>query len=57
MITDSRLTLDHDTFKHFGWGIGFNGFSADAQADGDDDLSAKLEYGYQGLMLYLRLLF
>ncbi len=56
LITDTRLTLDHDTFEHFGWGIGFNGFSADAELEGDD-LNADLEYGYQGLMLYARLLF
>jgi hypothetical protein len=55
LITDTRLTLDHDTFSNFGWGIGFNGFQADAHLEGNDDLSTDLEYGYQGLMLYLRL--
>ncbi len=57
LITDTRLTLNHDTFEHFGWGIGFNGFQVDANVDGNNDLSAELDYGYQGVMLYLRLLF
>jgi len=56
LITDTRLTLDHDTTRHVGWGIGFNGFQADAEVEGDDDLSSELQYGYQGVMLYLRLL-
>jgi hypothetical protein len=57
LITDTRLTLNHDTFEHFGWGVGFNGFNVDATVEGDDDLTADLEYGYQGVMLYLRLIF
>ncbi len=53
-ISDSRLTIEHDTFDHFGWGVGFNGFKIDGSIDGDNGLTADLEYGYQGLMLYLR---
>jgi len=53
-ISDSRLTIEHDTFEHFGWGLGFNGFKIDGNIEGDGDLEADLEYGYQGLMLYLR---
>ena len=54
LITDTRLTLEHDTFHNFGWGIGFNGFRVNGQIDGNSDLVAKLDYGYQGLMVYLR---
>ena len=53
-IGDLRLTVEHDTFEHFGWGIGFNGFKVDGHIEGDGPLEADLEYGYQGLMLYLR---
>jgi len=56
LITDTRLTLEHDTFKNFGWGIGFNGFQADAEIQ-DGDLDGDIEYGYQGLMLYVRMMF
>lgn len=53
-ISDSRLTIEHDTFEHFGWGLGYNGFRIDGSIEGEDDLRADLEYGYAGLMLYLR---
>lgn len=56
LISDVRLTLEHDTFENFGWGIGLNSFRSDAKVE-DDDLSTELEYGYQGVMLYLRLMF
>jgi hypothetical protein len=56
-ISDTRLTVENDTFEHFGWGIGFNGFKIDGSIDGDNGLTADLEYGYQGLMLYLRCYF
>jgi len=56
-VNDNRLTLDHDTFDHFGWGVGFNGFRTSAHAEGDNGLNADLEYGYQGLMIYLRTFF
>ena len=54
LITDTRLSIENDTFKNFGWGIGFNGFRVAGQVDGNSDLVAKLDYGYQGIMLYLR---
>jgi hypothetical protein len=57
LITDTRLTIDHDTFEHFGWGVGFNGFSADATLKGRDGLKSDIEYGYQGLLIYLRFMF
>jgi hypothetical protein len=57
LVTDMRLTIDHDTFEHFGWGFGFNGFQADATFEGSNGLKSDIEYGYQGLMLYARVLF
>jgi hypothetical protein len=54
LVTDTRLTLENDTFKNFGWGVGFNGFRVNGDFQGNGDLSAKLDYGYQGLMIYLR---
>lgn len=53
-IGDLRLTVENDLFEHFGWGVGFNGFKVDGNIEGDGRLEADLEYGYQGLMLYLR---
>lgn len=54
VVTDTRLTLDHDTFKNFGWGIGLNSFRVDGRVEGNGDLTSRLGYGYQGLMVYLR---
>ena len=53
-IRDTLLTLDHDTFKHFGWGIGYNGFDLNATIQGDHGLQADIGYAYQGLMIYAR---
>lgn len=53
-LGDNRLTLEHDTFDHFGWGLGFNGFRLDGSVDGQSNTEAHLDYGYQGLFLYLR---
>ena len=55
-LIDNRLTLAHDWFEHFGWGIGFNGFSLDAELE-DDNLTSDIEYAYQGLIIYLRAYF
>jgi hypothetical protein len=56
-ISDTRLTLEHDTFENFGWGFGFNGFQLNGKAEGNGDRSAQIDYGYQSVMLYLRFFF
>jgi len=56
-IIDTKLTFEHDPFKHFGWGIGLNSFALDVELEGEDDLDADVEYGYSGLMIYLRTFF
>jgi hypothetical protein len=56
VVNDTRLTIEHDTFEHLGWGIGYNAFSLDGHVD-DGDENLELEYGYQGLMVYLRTYF
>lgn len=55
-IADNRLVLNHDSWEHVGWGVGFNGFRVDATAQGDD-LKAQFDYGYQAVMVYLRFYF
>ncbi len=52
-LADNRLSLEHNLFEHVGWGIGFNSFTLDASVE-DDDLTADVEYAYQGLMIYVR---
>lgn len=53
VLVDQRLSIEHDTFEHVGWGLGFNSFNLSANVQ-DDPLSADIEYAFQGLMLYLR---
>lgn len=53
-LADNRLALEHDTWEHFGWGIGTNNFTIDAEAEGNGSLTADLEYAFSGIMLYLR---
>lgn len=55
-IADRTLALEHDLFKHVGWGVAYNGFDLDVQIE-RDPLTADIEYGYQGLLLYLRTYF
>jgi hypothetical protein len=53
-VRDARLSLDDDLFDNFGWGIGLNSFTINGHAEGDNNLSADLKYGYEGVMVYLR---
>lgn len=53
-LSDTSLAIEHEPWKHFGWGLGLNGFRLDADIEGDGPLSADLEYAYQGAFLYLR---
>jgi len=55
-VHDTRLTIEHDMFEHIGWGIGTNVFTLDGHIE-DGDKELELEYGYQGLMVYLRTYF
>ncbi|TAH38176.1 MAG: hypothetical protein EYC70_06020 [Planctomycetota bacterium] len=57
-VNDNRLTLEHDTFKNFGWGVGLNNFRTEVTVEGSGSpLDADIEYGYSGVMLYARLYF
>lgn len=52
-LGDIRVTLDHDLSKHFGVGIGYNRFDLDVDLEASD-FSGAVDWGYNGLMLYLR---
>jgi hypothetical protein len=52
-VGDNLLAVEHDLFDHFGWGLALNGFQLNAEFE-DSPLTADLEYGYQGVLLYLR---
>lgn len=52
-LADNRLSIENNLFKNVGWGIGFNTFTLDASME-ESDLTAEIEYAFQGLMIYLR---
>lgn len=56
-LSDTRLSLEHDLFEHFGWGFGYNGFKLDATIEGEGRLTGRVEYDFQGLMLFVRCYF
>lgn len=56
-VSDTRLTIEHDLFENFGWGFGYNGFKLDATIEGEDRLTGRVQYDFQGLMLFLRCYF
>jgi hypothetical protein len=56
-LSDTRLSLEHDLFESVGWGLGYNGFKLDATIEGEGRLTGRVEYDFQGLMLYLRCYF
>ncbi len=55
-LNNTRLALEHRTFRHVGFGIGLDYFLIDASAEGDNgNLEAEMEYDYLGLTAYLRI--
>jgi hypothetical protein len=52
-ISDMKVGIDHDTTNHFGWGVALNNFQLDASFS-DSGLTASVDYGYAGILLYLR---
>jgi len=56
-LSDTRLNLEHDLFENFGWGIGYNAFRLDATMEGEDRLTGRVQYDFQGLMLFARCYF
>lgn len=53
-LLDTVFAVENDLFDHVGWGLALNTFDMDISVDGDDGLGADLDYGYQGVLLYLR---
>ena len=42
----------HHTFKHVGFGVGFNGFSVRVDSENEDFLG-RVDYSYNGVTAYL----
>ena len=53
VMTDSLLSVEHHTFKHVGFGFGWNAFRIDIDGtDGDTDYKFKNEF--EGILLYVK---
>jgi len=50
---DLTILVEHDTFKHVGFGGGLNTYNFDLELE-DDEFSGELETRYTGLLLYLK---
>ena len=47
-LRDIRITLEHDTFEHLGFGIGYNDFDMALELDDTDDFDGEANYAYRG---------
>jgi len=55
-LNNTRLTLEHRTFSHLGFGLGLDYFMINAGVDSENgDLSAEAEHDYLGLMAFVRI--
>jgi hypothetical protein len=52
-LIDAQASIIWQTFRHVGFGIGYNYFDARLDVDGDR-LDGRVEWGYEGLMLFAR---
>ncbi len=55
-ILDVNIRLEHNTFKHFGFGLGLNMYKLKIETNGNKypqiDMVGNLEMGYTGLLLF-----
>ncbi len=53
-LSDQRLTIEHNPFHNFGWGLGYNGFDLEATIEGEGSLTGRINYDFAGLLLFAR---
>jgi hypothetical protein len=60
-IYESKVALEYLPWEHFGFGLGFNTFNLDIEAEGEDypgiDFKGELDFKYTGLLLYAKMFF
>jgi len=61
MIYESHAAIEYLPWKNFGFGLGYNAFALDIEANGEDypqiDFVGELTFKYSGLLLYTKLFF
>jgi len=60
-IADINIALEWLPWKHFGFGLGFDGMRVNVEAKGSDypgvDFKGKVEFAYFGAQLYVKAFF
>jgi hypothetical protein len=60
-IYESGAALEYIPWKHLGFGLGFNTFNFEVEADGEDypgiDFKGEIKFRYTGLLLYAKVPF
>jgi hypothetical protein len=60
-IYESHAAVEYLPWKNLGFGLGYNAFNLDIEADGEDypqiDFTGKLNFRYSGLLLYAKMFF
>lgn len=60
-IYESHAAIEYLPWKNFGFGLGYNAFFLDIEANGEDypqiDFVGELTFKYSGLLLYTKLFF
>ena len=60
-IVGSNVALEYLPWKHVGFGLGFNSFNLNIQANGEDypqiDFRGNIKFNYAGLLLYAKMFF
>jgi hypothetical protein len=60
-IYESGVAIEYLPWKHLGFGLGFNTFNFEIEADGEDypgiDFKGEIEFQYTGLLLYAKMFF
>jgi len=60
-IYESHAAIEYLPWKNLGFGLGFNAFNLDIEADGEDypqiDFVGELNFKYSGLLLYTKVFF
>jgi len=53
VFTDTVLSIEHDTFEHFGFGFGVNTFGLDVEAQ-SGDLTGIIDLGFNSAIVYMK---
>ena len=60
-VTNNKILLEYNAFKHVGFGIGLERFGLNIEAEGEDypniDFNGAFDFNYVGAMLYCKVYF